>query len=368
MNKTIDRIGRVHAARSESRSDCIRAFALATWRVATTPHLRRTVFAAVLSAAFAGTLCADNELCEDTRGDAGSLPTTARRAIGAGQLLAINGDLGMAIADAGLPVDTEDLYLVQVLDPAAFLAQTVQPMLAPLFDTSLWLFDPCGLGNLGNLQKSDMLGAPFARLLPTATDGTMFVLDKPGPYFLGISGVVREPGSQTGPIFEFALPGEISGPDGPGFKQPLIEWLGNSGEGNYRVILEGIAFLGRQSACSADFDGDHVVGGSDLGSLLGAWGACDTIDCVADLDRNGVVEAADLGLLLAQWGACAVVGTPCGDPDAGSCFLPDGTPGCENPCCCTLVCGLKPSCCEVAWDQACVVAASAVCPDGAPPE
>lgn len=311
---------------------------------------------------------ADNELCEDTRGDAGSFLGTARRATGVGQLVAINGDLGTAVADAQLPIDTEDLYLVQILDPTAFLAQTVVPMAAPLFDSSLWLFDPCGIGNLGNLQKPNMAGTPFARLLPMATDGTMFTLQAPGVYYLGISGVIREPASQSGPIFEFAMPGEISGPDGPGFKQPLIEWLGESGQGNYRVILEGVAFLGLQTLCTADLDGNGAVDGSDLGALLGTWGMCSVDPCVADLDRDGSVDAADLGQLLAQWGVCEVVGTPCGDPDAGSCFAPDGTPGCDNPCCCTLVCGLKPSCCEVGWDQECVVAASAVCPDGPLPD
>ena len=50
-----------------------------------------------------------------------------------------------------------------------------------------------------------------------------------------------------------------------------------------------------------DLDQDGVVGGTDLGLLLGAWGT-DATD--ADLDGDGVVGNADLGLLLGAWGAC----------------------------------------------------------------
>ncbi len=49
----------------------------------------------------------------------------------------------------------------------------------------------------------------------------------------------------------------------------------------------------------ADLDGDGLVGGADLGALLGVWGSC---DCDADLDGDGAVGGADLGTLLGQWG------------------------------------------------------------------
>lgn len=51
--------------------------------------------------------------------------------------------------------------------------------------------------------------------------------------------------------------------------------------------------------CPADLDGDGVVGGADLGLLLGSWGTPNN-----DLDGDGVVGGADLGLLLGSWGAC----------------------------------------------------------------
>ncbi|MBL9149771.1 MAG: hypothetical protein JNM94_13860 [Phycisphaerae bacterium] len=53
-----------------------------------------------------------------------------------------------------------------------------------------------------------------------------------------------------------------------------------------------------KSARFGDFDGDGVVGASDLGILLGAWGGTG----IADLDHSGVVDAVDLGALLGAWG------------------------------------------------------------------
>jgi len=54
--------------------------------------------------------------------------------------------------------------------------------------------------------------------------------------------------------------------------------------------------------CPGDLNGDGIVDGADLGSLLNAWGGC--LDCVADLNGDGVVDGADLGVLLNAWGAC----------------------------------------------------------------
>ncbi|HMN96217.1 MAG TPA: S8 family serine peptidase [Phycisphaerales bacterium] len=52
----------------------------------------------------------------------------------------------------------------------------------------------------------------------------------------------------------------------------------------------------------ADLDGDGVVGGTDLGLLIAAWGECAASDCPADLDGDGFVGASDLALLIAEWG------------------------------------------------------------------
>jgi len=46
----------------------------------------------------------------------------------------------------------------------------------------------------------------------------------------------------------------------------------------------------------ADFTGDNLVNGADLGVLLEEWGS----DAV-DADGDGVAGTEDLGILLAEW-------------------------------------------------------------------
>jgi len=49
----------------------------------------------------------------------------------------------------------------------------------------------------------------------------------------------------------------------------------------------------------ADLNGDGVVDGNDLGTLLGQWGPC--AGCAADFNGDGVVDGNDLGTLLGSW-------------------------------------------------------------------
>lgn len=56
--------------------------------------------------------------------------------------------------------------------------------------------------------------------------------------------------------------------------------------------------------CPADLDSNGQVSGSDLATLLGAWGPCEGLDCSADIDGDGEVKGADLAILLGAWGAC----------------------------------------------------------------
>ncbi len=51
----------------------------------------------------------------------------------------------------------------------------------------------------------------------------------------------------------------------------------------------------------------------------------------------------------------------CGKPTSGFCYLPNGTPGCDNATCCTAVCLIDPDCCDIAWDEDCVVLATENC-------
>jgi hypothetical protein len=53
------------------------------------------------------------------------------------------------------------------------------------------------------------------------------------------------------------------------------------------------------SCTFGDLDGDGLVGPTDLGILLGAWGGAGS----ADLDGDGTVGPSDLGILLGAWSA-----------------------------------------------------------------
>ena len=53
--------------------------------------------------------------------------------------------------------------------------------------------------------------------------------------------------------------------------------------------------------CPADFTGDRLVSGADLGVLLGTWGQSDV---PTDLNADGNVGGADLGILLGARGPC----------------------------------------------------------------
>ena len=52
----------------------------------------------------------------------------------------------------------------------------------------------------------------------------------------------------------------------------------------------------------------------------------------------------------------------CGSATAGDCFLPNGTPYCDDEACCHSVCEQEPDCCGVEWDDTCAGIATEVCP------
>lgn len=61
--------------------------------------------------------------------------------------------------------------------------------------------------------------------------------------------------------------------------------------------------------------------------------------------------------------ALQLCGNPfmCGDPSLGDCFRPTLLPACSDMECCTTVCDSEPSCCEISWDEACVMLAKKLC-------
>jgi formylglycine-generating enzyme required for sulfatase activity len=70
-----------------------------------------------------------------------------------------------------------------------------------------------------------------------------------------------------------------------------------------------------QDGCIADVDGDGIVNGNDLASVLGGWGSCG--GCGGDVNGNGVINGEDLAVVLTRWGStCAPTVTGI-TPDAG---------------------------------------------------
>lgn len=101
-------------------------------------------------------------------------------------------------------------------------------------------------------------------------------------------------------------PGE---PNNSGGVEDWAEFLGSNGRwndmneagGSFAHI--GLVELGATpGGCPADFNGDLLVSGADLGQLLSAWGTVGI--SIEDLNNDGIVSGADLGELLAAWGPC----------------------------------------------------------------
>ena len=79
----------------------------------------------------------------------------------------------------------------------------------------------------------------------------------------------------------------------------VLEWITQPTTPREQALIDYAN--GGVAPCPADLDGDGVVGGADLGSLLIKWG---TSDAAADLDGNGTVNGADIGIMLIAWGEC----------------------------------------------------------------
>lgn len=90
-------------------------------------------------------------------------------------------------------------------------------------------------------------------------------------------------------------------------------------------------------------------------------GACadgTVLDCAA---LGGVFLGANTTCLQGGVDFCATTAS-CGVPEAGSCCVPNGTPGCDDSECCALVCAwYGDSCCDEAWDEWCAEGAESLC-------
>jgi 1,4-alpha-glucan branching enzyme len=73
---------------------------------------------------------------------------------------------------------------------------------------------------------------------------------------------------------------------------------GLSHSGNFRLGPYSVVIYSQSPPSRFDLNGDFVVNGADLGTLLAQWGSAGS----ADFDGSGTVNGADLGQLLSAWG------------------------------------------------------------------
>jgi hypothetical protein len=126
---------------------------------------------------------------------------------------------------------------------------------------------------------------------------------------------------------------------------------------------DGICAGNAQAQCAVCAGG----GGSDCCTPHATPGCddpeCEALICGADpFCCNTQWDGICAGNAQAQCAVCAGGGT-C-PPSANDCCAPspDGTPGCNDPACCDLICAADPFCCDTAWDGLCSGAALTQCP------
>ena len=83
---------------------------------------------------------------------------------------------------------------------------------------------------------------------------------------------------------------------------------------------------------------------------------------------NGIVETGEEceppGSAFCDANCQLIEGADVCGPGAGDCYAANGTPGCEDVTCCSLVCDADAYCCEIEWDSICAGSAPAICGGG----
>ncbi len=257
-------------------------------------------------------LCAGLGVCgpdweEPTGDDAGDSTLTSQVPKGSGQLNSLTGKLdggNLQAFNGPAAPDFQDLYLVRVVSPTTFHIATTSVgggSGTASFDTELFVFRADGSGLLANDNES--AGMTGSLITPVATDGSGFSLTVPGLYYIGISGFDSEPlaGMQPAlPIFDLALPTEISGADGAGGSLGrIVGWSAGGGVGTYVIDIAGCTFVW---GCDADANGDDTVDVNDISYVLFRLGDVD--EPGADVNQDGVVDVNDISYVLFRLGDC----------------------------------------------------------------
>ena len=87
-------------------------------------------------------------------------------------------------------------------------------------------------------------------------------------------------------------------------------------------------------------------------------GTCDDLDPTTCQDQGGGNQGKGTSC---AGGGCE--GSSCPDGADGDCCDPlgNGTPGCNDETCCSLVCDIDPFCCDTSWDTICAGEALELC-------
>lgn len=207
------------------------------------PHRRGAVAAAIVASALTVSTQAGPDWEEGSfgSGDAGRLPESAQIPFGPplGDLMHISGQL-TGMAELGED-DFQDMFGIWISTPMIFSASTESFMGGDAtFDVQLWLFDSGGFGLLG--VDGVGLGATMGNM---STDGTGIVITTPGLYYLAASLGNSDPTDGADAIFAQLVPGEVSGPDGPGGIKNITDWTApvDTIGGEYTIAVTGTAFV-----------------------------------------------------------------------------------------------------------------------------
>ena len=111
--------------------------------------------------------------------------------------------------------------------------------------------------------------------------------------------------------------------------------------------------------CTGSFESCGAVGTGDCGVGSGGAGCADDTCCNTVCMEDPFCCVTTWDDLCAER-ATAACGLTCG-AGAGSCFVSNGTPGCQTESCCQRICETDTFCCTTVWDQECADLAATQC-------
>jgi hypothetical protein len=152
------------------------------------------------------------------------------------------------------------------------------------------------------------------------------------------------------PYATFALQSNLTGSYGSAVS---FTNTGNAFAGNGTNLTA----LSASNVSSGNLSVDHLPTG-------GAWALTTNLN----IDDAFMVQAGEnlVGIANSAPVATLSVGTDSiavfeGTPGSSDCFVPQGTPGCSNDACESLVCAIDPFCCNNSWDSVCAGEAATFC-------